>query len=242
MHDYPYLGASLLLMAFALTTILVWRRHSPMLWVAGVLCLPFGLFSFAFIPQYWDPRVVAWLGFVSLEDLLFSSSTGVIALAVGLGAWRWRIESTLRIERIAPRYLAILALGVGLGHVLWYTLPDPEIMTNTMAGLTASFAYMLANRRDAWPVVVAGGVGFGALHLLVIKASVLIWPHFFHHWQPDVPLGFWWGVPVCEMVWSVGFGACWPLYMVFALDIRRAPVATPLVHAATRPVHALPES
>jgi hypothetical protein len=149
----------------------------------------------------------------------------VIALAIGLGAWRWHTEPTCRSEQIVRRYLLIFAIGVGLGYALKYILPDPEVMTCTMVGLTASFIYMMAKRRDAWPVVVAGGIGFGVFYLLMVKVSLLVWPHFIHQWRPDVPLGYWWGVPVYEIVWSIGFGACWPLYMVFALGIhsRAAP-------------------
>jgi hypothetical protein len=239
MQDYPYLGTSSILVAIALAIILAWRRQSVMLWATGGLCLPFALFSFEFIPKYWDPQVIAWLGIVSLEDLLFSSCTGVIALAIGLGAWRWHIEPTCRTKQIVPRYLLIFAIGVGLGYALKYTLPNPEVMTCTMVGLTASFIYMMAKRRDAWPIVVTGGIGFGVFYLLLIKVSLLVWPHFIHQWQPDVPLGYWWGVPVYEIVWSIGFGACWPLYMVFSLGIHNRAVPSCASPAGSQPSEAL---
>jgi hypothetical protein len=113
--SYPYLGTALLLWLAALVCIIAWTGQRRSLWLIALLGAPFGIYSFEFIPQYWDPRVVLWLGACSLEDLLFATSTGVIAWTLAAAGW-------LRVRRPAQgwigRFGLVYALGVGVGYIL----------------------------------------------------------------------------------------------------------------------------
>jgi hypothetical protein len=133
---------------------------------------------------------------------------------------------------------SLILVAIALATILAWR--RQSVMLWATGGLCLPFAlFSFAKRRDAWPIVVTGGIGFGVFYLLLIKVSLLVWPHFIHQWQPDVPLGYWWGVPVYEIVWSIGFGACWPLYMVFSLGIHNRAVPSCASPAGSQPSEAL---
>ena len=71
--NYPYFGTALILLALALPCLLCWRQGRRLLGYAGLLCLPYGLFSFEFIPEYWDPGLIVWLGACSRKLCRFPS-------------------------------------------------------------------------------------------------------------------------------------------------------------------------
>ena len=151
--QYPYLGTALILLSCALVAAVAFPRARWLLLWAGVLCLPYGLFSFEFIPEYWDPRITLWLGACSLEDLIFSSATGALAWFCAVLPFRKRLKHGLPVKYIIGRYLGIAALGVGLGFYCKFTLYNPDVMTSTMVGVVVSGIVMLKLRTDAWPLV-----------------------------------------------------------------------------------------
>jgi hypothetical protein len=213
---FPYLASALVLGALAVLHAAFYRDRACETGLIALLGLPFAIYSFEFIPQYWNPRLVLWLGPCSLEDLLFAASTGVIAWACAtrgtpaqprLAGWHWRL-------------LGIYALGVGTGYLLKYTLPHPNVMNSTMAGILLSAVIMLALRRDLWPLMLRGGLGFGLAYAVFLKLALLLLPGFLAQWNPAVPFGYCWGMPVYELLWALAFGAVWPLYLAYGFGYR----------------------
>ena len=214
--SYPYFTSVLLLCVLASVCAVVQPRRTRELGLIAVLGLPFAIYSFEFIPQYWNPKLVLWLGFCSVEDLLFASATGVIA---------WTLAAE-RLPVMQPRpgwlrrYLLIYALGVGTGYILKFTLPHPNVMNSTMAGIALSAAVMLWLRRSLWPLMLRGGVLFSVAYALFLKAALLLMPGFLSQWSADVPFGYWLGMPVYELFWAAAFGAVWPLFIAYTWGYR----------------------
>ena len=54
------------------------------------------------------------------------------------------------------------------------------------------------------------------------EADVLSWPHFIQQWNLPSLSGFIFGMPIEELVWALGFGFTWPLFMAHVFDVRFA--------------------
>ncbi len=219
--QYPYLAGALVLGSLAVLSAVLQRRRARELGMIAVLGLPFAVFSFEFIPQYWRPNLVLWLGCCSLEDLLFAAATGVIA-------WSFAAER-LHVWLPRPgwlrRFLLIYALGVGTGYLLKYTLPHPNVMNSTMVGIALSAGVRLWQRRDLWPLMLRGGLLFSLFYAMFLKLTLLAWPSFISQWSLTVPFGYWLGMPAYELFWAVAFGAVWPLFIAYTWGYSLQPQA-----------------
>src|ERR1700733_10333739 len=91
MHDYPYLGLTLLMLTPFLAGFMLIPSHRRGMLLGGLLAAPWGTWAIALVPDYWQPRVVLSLGKLSIEDFANAFATGTLTwlvAAVPLG-WRW---------------------------------------------------------------------------------------------------------------------------------------------------------
>lgn len=231
---YHYLGFSLKLLALTLLLGWLWQRSGAgqglrAHWLAFLLCAPFGLFSFEFIPKYWNPQVIWWLGPCSLEDIVFSASTGAIGWCVAVWPLRRRIRhalleaadgSPLPLDRgrLLLRFAIGAAPGTAVAYAIGLGIAGTEVMTAVLWGIAAGGAVLLWRMRRLWQLARNGALAFGLGYSLFVKLAFALWPDFMQAWgiahQPHVWV---WGVPLYEGLWAMAFGAVWPLFVGYLL-------------------------
>lgn len=232
---WHYLAFSLLLLGVTFALGAAWRRGGagPQAvrahWLAFALCAPFGLFSFEFIPKYWNPQVVWWLGPCSLEDIIFSASTGAIGWFAATWPWRRGLRHTLladpdgkarRIDwgLLVRRFVIGAAPGTAVAYAIGLGIRGTEVMTAVLWGISAGGMVILWRERRLWRLALTGALAFGAAYTLLVKLVFAFWPGFMQAWgiahQPHVWLA---GVPVYEGLWAMAFGAVWPLFVALVL-------------------------
>jgi hypothetical protein len=202
------------------------------LWLAALLCLPYALLSFEYIPRYWNPRLLGWFGFASIEDLLFSSATGLLGWFAAAWPLRARLHHAfmeqpdgvpvaLDWRSLFRRYLPLSAAGIGLGYAIRYGIPGTPVMTSTLCGMAASGVFLLWRQPRLWPLAGNGALAFALGYAMLVKLMFTVWPGFMDAWgiaeQPHVWL---WGIPLYELLWAAGFGAVWPLTVAWCLGTR----------------------
>lgn len=241
--DYHYLAFSLKLLAITLLLGWLWQRSGVrqglrVHWLAFLLCAPFGLFSFEFIPKYWNPRVILWFGPASIEDMLFSAASG----AIGWFAAAWPLRACLRhtlLEDAAGTalplpWLAILrrfvigALpGTAVAYAVGLGIAGTEVMTATLWGIAAGGAMLLWLGRRLWRLAVCGAVAFGLGYSLFVKLAFALWPDFMRAWGIAHQPHLWvWGIPLYEGLWAAAFGAVWPLFVTWCIGTDLLPNQT----------------
>jgi len=234
---YPYLTLSLILAALAVIALAFSNSHRPLVALGGVLMIPFGLFSFEFIPEYWDPQLIAWWGITSPEDLLFSTSTGVLACFIAYLPLGRRLRFDLRWRTVLGRFFFFSALGVGTGYFLDWIIPGLDTMTGTLACAVLIGAILLIVRRDLWPVAAWGGLGFSVMYALIGLLGAWLFPAFLADWTPTRLINLeYHGLPASELFWAAGNGAVWPLLVAHACGCRLArqpaPAPAPAIMSA----------
>jgi hypothetical protein len=249
LEGYPYLAASLGLALGAGLCYAGWSGDPRpagrrALLLAALLAAPFALFSFEFIPKYWQPRLLLWFGPASVEDLLFSSATGLLgwcvaAWPVRLRLWHGLLEDEAGQKRIDWRQLAVrFALGAGPGiavaYALKYGLPGTSVIAGTMWGIAVGGALLFWRERRLWPLAASGGLAFSAVYGLFLLAILHAWPRLAVAWtsalQPHIWLG---GVPAYELLWAAGFGAVWPLFVGSCLGTELQPKGPAVAKSAS---------
>lgn len=220
---YPYMATSLAMLALALIChALAWRQWRAVL-TGGLLMAPYGLFSFEFIPEYWNPRLIAWWGIASPEDLLFSYCTGVITCALAFLPLVHRLEFRFETRTALRRFLGLSALGIGCGYFTDWAVPGVDVMGGALLGACLVGVIMLVLRRDLWLIALCGALGFALFYLIVGLASLGLAPHFLGSWAPTREIaGQLWGMPLSEILWAMGTGLVWPLFIAHTGNARLA--------------------
>lgn len=218
---YPYLSAALFWTVLSRACIARHRDLRGPLLLSGAAAVPFGLLSFLFIPDYWNPRVIAWFGAGSPEDLLFSFASGVISLS--LVCQLQRPAPIVDYGRFLPRYLACTAFGASLGIALRHGMLDLPVMqsfivTSLVLGCLLGWAWRF------WLRAVIAGAG---LFLFAYGSSFLAvvgwWPGFERAWHSTGIHAVWIaGIPAYELAWALCYGVTWPLLMLSCLGARPA--------------------
>ncbi|MBN2082167.1 hypothetical protein JW859_08155 [bacterium] len=232
---YPYLTLSLILVALAIIALAFSNSHRPLVALGGVLMIPFGLFSFEFIPEYWDPQLIAWWGITSPEDLLFSTSTGVLACFIAYLPLGKRLVFDLHWRVILSRFFFYSVLGIGTGYFLDWIIPRLDTMTGTLASVVLIGAILLIIRRELWPAVAWGGLGFSVMYALIVLLGAWLFPAFLADWTPTRLINLeYHGLPASELFWAAGNGAVWPLLVAHASGCRLAkqPARAPAIMSA----------
>jgi hypothetical protein len=217
-HDHVYLVTlvfclSLLMAGFFGSS----ARQRRVVLLSGVLALPASLSALDWVPEYWRPQVL-WDLPVSLEDVAFTFVAGGLAWLLVAFPWGGHLVLPPRLKPSLKRY-SFGALGIlsitGLLKVwgcdyFW-------ALTVAIYGLGLILLRFL---RPFWPLACWGGIAYLVLHFLVLKTAFLIWPHFLQQWNLPAIRGFIFGVPLEELVWALGFGFTWPLYMAYVFNVQ----------------------
>lgn len=213
---YPFLCMSVILMGVCVVCMMMSpSRRFPML-LSGSLCVPFCLYEVIFMPEYWTPVRMA-MGFVGLEDIMFSFSTGSMAWFFATCCLRGRITLSIRPWRFSRRFFGCSILGVGLSLIL--RSAGFRVMTATLLAVVVGFVALAWRYRRLQWISIPGALGFTLLHVIVFKAVLMVSPHFLLQWN----LQELWGVsvlglPVEEVLWAFCFGAVWPRFMAYVFD------------------------
>ncbi|MCB1217232.1 hypothetical protein KDL44_07555 [bacterium] len=231
LNAHPYLGMCLIMLLLAAVSVLTSRRNGRLLLFAGVLCIPYGLFSFEYIPQYWNPRL-SFHFITSPEDLLFSFAGGVLATRMLLffqaGTYTVCTDQAL----VWRRYIIYSLIGIAIGYGVRFGVPGTPVMISTLAGVAATGILLSWKRRRFIAGSMLGSLGFTLIYALLIRLSFWLWPHFSQAWErAEVHSSWVYGVPLFELCWALGFGLVWPLMAIHCLldeeAARRIPGVIP---------------
>lgn len=216
---YPYLAVSVALCGIAMILAFASGEHRRMVLTSGALAAPLALFSWQFIPEYWNPRVLGRY-VTTVEDVLFSASVGVIVMALALAPFRRRVgpKATLLVRR----YALCISLVVGLHTFLLYAVFDPSrVMYSAVAAVGVFAVWIWGSRRETLPISAVGFLTFPVFYFAVVKLYLLVFPSSAGDWVKMAQLPFdIGGVPAFELVWAAAWGATWPPFMWFVFDVK----------------------
>ena len=214
---YPYLGMCLIMLLLCAVAVLTARRNARLLLLSGVLCIPYGLFSFEYIPQYWDPRVTFHY-ISSPEDLLFSFCAGILATRMLLFFQPGTYSVTREKGLVWKRYLLYSVIGIAIGYGVRFGVTGTPVMVSTLSGVAVTGLILAFKRSRFVAGSVLGALGFSLLYAVLVRSSFAIWPHFENAWRnAEVHTGWLLGVPLFEIYWALGYGLVWPLLAVHCL-------------------------
>jgi hypothetical protein len=217
--QYPYLAGSLCLLGLFAAGFLIFKdQRKPML-LSGALSAPFAFASVMFVPDYWNPVRIVEFG-AGIEDLVFSFSTGGIAWLLAVWPFRSKVAVHLDPRRIARGYVTVCLAGTATTALSWRLGLSP--MGATLVGVFSVGLALLLVRTERLPIFLSGMVGFAVLYGIWIAVLALIWPHFLTHWSHENLMGIHVGVgiPLEELIWAMGFGGVWPLFMSFVFGCK----------------------
>lgn len=218
---YPYLAGSLESLVVALLALYTISEHRRDLLIAGLCAVPMALHSMTMVPDYWNPRRIAVL-LVGPEDVLFCFSFGVIAWAFAVAPWRSRLAT-----RPQPATAAAWAAMISLFGYLLYDVArmagTPTMGSHLLAMVGVALA-LLSVRPRLWRLSLSGALILPLFYILGTAPIVLVWPDFFGQWSTGGTSGYSLaGIPIEELLWAIGFGACFPAMVGCMLDARVAP-------------------
>lgn len=222
-HEYPYLATSVAMLLLACLGLWLRPLQAKYALLSGLLGVPYALFSFEFVGSYWHPRTIAFWWITSPEDLLFSFSAGVTAWLLATWPFGDNLRCTPSWNLLLRRYLGLSALGIGIGYAIKFTHPI-GVMNSAMVGVVVVGGLLCWLKRDGLRISLAGMLGFGLYYLVLGAASIGLWPHFAEQWRSAELLSFnIFGLPSYELIWALGYGAVWPLFMAYIYSATFTP-------------------
>lgn len=214
-HTYSYLAVALyLLLLFALAWALYPSQRRCML-LSGFLSTPFSLANVILVPEYWSPKWI-WAWHTGVEDMVFSFTTGGLAWIIAIRCMGNSLS--LRPMFAWRRYLAGIVIGTVTAVILY--LLGWNTMRSILGGMFSLGLFLLLRQRHLWPLVLGGGMLFLAGYLLHLKVIFAIWPGVMSTWSPATLTDMLWGLPQDELVWALGFGCTWPVFMAYIFNAR----------------------
>jgi hypothetical protein len=121
------------------------------------------------------------------------------------------------------RYIKCILYGSIACSVLLYM--GFGFLWSTLGGLYLLGLMLLYTQRRLWPLALYGTGSFLAFYSVILKLMFSSWPHFLRQWNLPSLSGFIFGMPVEELIWALGFGFTWPLFMAHVFDVRVRPSA-----------------
>ena len=222
---YPYLAGCLFeILLFVMCILLSAKQRRPIL-LSALLFTPAALSGIILVPYYWKPKLFLDL-IVGVEDVIFCFVNGGIVWFVSFYFIKGHLLLPWKFRPLMKRYIKYSLYGtityyalflMGFGY-LWSALGDLYIL---------GFMLLYA-QRHLWDLALWGAGTFFVLHALILKLMFSFWPHFLQQWNLSSLSGFIFGLPVEELLWALGFGFTWPLFMAHVFDVRVRPSATTL--------------
>jgi len=218
LYAYPYLLASLVLLGFFFLGLTIASGQRKPALVAAGLSAPYALASVFFVPDYWEPvRIACFV--TGPEDLIFSFANGGIVWLVSTWHIRKKVDLEFDGRRIFERYVLCSTSGLVVALVLrsgGIRMMMASIISIALLGLV-----MLGLQRRFWHVPVIGGVVFSVFYFVLIRYAFAVFPDLIHQWNFANLSGFAiGGVPLEEILWSLAFGAVYPLLMMYVFDAK----------------------
>jgi len=217
---YPYLFANLLsfsvLMCAARLLLGPAQRRTMIL--SGLANVPsFGLLIYL-EEEYWRPaRMGGWA--LGLEDALCSFVVAAMAwFIVGL-FFQDRILLKMRGAMVFRRYLLMAGLSMAVFLLVFFAgLSGMAALVVACSGVAV---FLLVTQRPLWPLALLGLFAFPAVYLSVARVDFWLWPDFVSQWSLQPPWGLrFLGIPLGEIIWSLVFGAYWPLFTAYIFNGR----------------------
>ncbi len=218
LQTHPYLVMSMALTALFLAGLVSFPKKRRLMILSGLLAVPFCLYEFVFIPEYWSPSMVGgWK--LGPEDMLFSFSTGGIAWIFTAFGLRNDFTINWQSRRFIRRFFFFSLLGVGMTLILWGI--GLRIMTAVLLCIAAGLGVLLWRSPHLPLSGFAGAAGFAVFYSLILAGMFALSPGFSTHWNPLHLSGVTViGIPAEEFLWALCFGAIWPRFTAYVLDVR----------------------
>jgi hypothetical protein len=216
-ESYPYFLLCLVLFLIFISCLLLFPQQRRVTGFSAVLCTPFALTSLYLVPAYWMPQRLGNL-ILGIEDVLFCLTTGGIAWFTAVFCWPERFFLPSEVKIKWGRYLSCIAAGpliFGVPRILGLGLMGSTLWTIYAIG----FLLLLLQRR-LWFLALGGGFIFLGVYSLVLLAFLYAAPHLLNLWNGAAISGLIGVMPLEELVWALGFGFTWPLYMAYVFNVQ----------------------
>ena len=229
-ETYPYLLLCFfeVLLFFACILFSAEQRR-PML-LSALLFTPSALSAIILVPGYWKPKLF-WDLIVGVEDVIFCFVNGGIVWFVSAYFIKDRLLLPGKFRPLMKRYIKYTLYGTIIYYALF--LLGFGSLWSTFGGLYLLGLMLLYTQRRLWPFALWGTGTFLAIYCLMLRLMFSSWPHFIRQWNLPSLSGFIFGLPVEELVWALGFGFTWPLFMAHVFDVRVRPSSQTMFNPIT---------
>jgi hypothetical protein len=199
--------------------------HREMLF-GSLMCLPFALTDFFFIPEYWNPPnlfgLINRFGF-GIESFMFAFFGAGIAAVVYEIVFNKKLRKKLSHTKKTPLYIRFFpywtfAASFILGEIIFPTI---SIYNLIAAGLLTIIATGIL-RRDLIPQIVTSGLIFAVLYFGLFTFYNQLFPDYISmvYTLPNLMGIFITGIPVEEILFAVALGAAWSTMYEFTFQYQ----------------------
>lgn len=228
-RTYSYLYGTLLgtgiLVLFAIWALP--RNKQQFLFYSGIIGIPSFPLLIYFEDQYWSPLRLGHSA-LGIEDVLVSFFVAALAWIIASIPLNQKLLIAINFKRFLLRYLF-----VGASAGLFFLLAN-KLVFNPMTALILTqiifILLLILLRPELWPFMVSGIIGFPIVYFLIFNLIILLWPDCVQQWNLKQ---FWgrivFGLPVGEIIWSMGHGAFWPLFTCYVFEVRLTPTRRPVL-------------
>jgi hypothetical protein len=221
---YPYLVIALITLLCAIAALCFLPQHRQIMVLSGLLVAPLALFAVQHVPWYWDPKVTCQFSLISPEDVIYCISLGMTTIFAAFCPYASRLRTAINPWRFTTRYFAFVAQGVIVTEVVRRAFGPYWVMHAVALNVAIGVGILLWLRPGMWRMAVAGALGYGLFHLLMMLIWKYFWPETLAYWNPAAQLPFTiLGVPAFELVFALAFGLHWPLVFGWMCDVRLEP-------------------
>lgn len=226
---YPYLYSSLFALLIVLVLAVLLPRHRKGILLGGLLGAPFGMLSFEFVPDYWNPEfaVPVYLGghfFFGLADIVFSFATGALAWLFLVHRTNGSISWQIPAQRIFLRFLMYGVPGILIARALKMTVLPELPMVATFIGI--AIMSVLYFRAKPWAVILAvqASLRFTAVYVVFLLAIIWLMPSSLAYWNTPHHLSFQiLGLPFFEVAWAAVYSLVFPMFQMTVIDAKWQP-------------------
>jgi hypothetical protein len=187
-----------------------------------LLSLPFAVSgASAVLLDYWNPPTVLpfW---ISIEDFIFAFASTGLATMSAFWPVRHRLTWEIQPGKVMSRYLTFILAFSPVAAICSFL--DFKPMTSMLLPIIFAGMTLIWLRPQHWITAAAGCSGFTIIHMMVLKLSFKVTPDFAGSWSFFNLWGLQFsGIPLDEIMWAVAFGAIWPLFIAYLLDVRLVP-------------------
>ncbi len=205
---------------------LIDRRQRRVALLCAVGAAPVGLADYLFVPEYWSPGHLVGSA-LSIEGVVFSFGNGGMLWFLAALPVRRRAISAIDPARAVRRYLFWMAVGFVVFLTIWrrgLAVGALDVMEAALVSLIVVGAALATIRPGAWPIMLSGGLGFGAYYSAQLALLSAVAPQFATAWTPTALTGITFlGFPMEEVAWAVIYGGVWALATAHACDVRIRP-------------------